>query len=295
MLKGERNPNFGPPEYFENKMNDKIQKSADELSLAITESPYVNNLDLLALREMCFESKPFRHICIDGMWDEEFLSKVSNEVLDFDDWAGEKDFYGSKKKRWQADWDLLPPNTNSFLAYLNQPTVLKIIEFLTGEEGLIADPYLEGGGIHSTGEGGFLKLHTDFNWNKKLKLYRRINILVYLNKDWHLDFGGQIELAGKGASGEFNTAVSLEPIFNRTVIFVTDDSSLHGQPNPVSHPHNKRRNSIAAYYYLSEKPSGTSAVKRTGTDYINENGKRIRGIFLKRALNKIKRTLSINS
>ena len=276
-------------------MNEKIKKIADELNLAISESPYLNNLELLALRENCFESKPCRHVCIDGMWDEEFLSKVSNEVSEFNDWAGEKDFYGSKKKRWQANWDLLPPNTNSFLAYLNQPTVLKIIEFLTGEEGLIADPYLEGGGIHSTGEGGFLKLHADFNWNEKLKLYRRINILVYLNKDWHVDFGGQIELAGKDASGQFNSVVSLEPIFNRTLIFVTDDSSFHGQPNPVRHPRNKRRNSIAGYYYLSKKPSGTADAKNTGTNYVNENGKRIGGSFVKKALNKIKRSLSVNS
>ena len=67
--------------------------------------------------------------------------------------------------------------------------------------------------------------------------------MVYLNKDWRADFGGQIELAGKNANGEFDTLVALEPIFNRTLIFVTDDSSFHGQPNPVNHPQNNRRNS----------------------------------------------------
>lgn len=275
-------------------MNEDVKKSADQLNKALSNSPYINNLDLLSLRETCFASQPFRHIYIDGMWNEEFLTKVSDEVSEFGEWAGEKGFYGSEKKRWQADWDLLPSNTNSFLAYLNQPTVLKIIEFLTGEKGLITDPYLEGGGIHSTGEGGFLKLHADFNWNRKLKLYRRINILVYLNKDWHADFGGQIELAGKNANGEFGTLVALEPIFNRTLIFVTDDSSFHGQPNPVNHPQNNRRNSIAAYYYTSDKPLGTSSVKLTGTNYVDEEGRKMSENFVKRAFRKLKRPSSSN-
>lgn len=270
-------------------MNKQVSKSAEKLKLVLSKSPYINDLDLMSLRENCFKSKPFRHTCIDGMWDEGFLTEVSDEVSGFEDWAGEKDFYGSKKKRWQADWDLLPPITNSFLAYLNQPTVLKLIEFITGEEGLIADPYLEGGGIHSKGNGGFLKLHADFNWNRKLKLYRRINILVYLNKDWNSDFGGQVELAGKNSDGEFETLVALEPTFNRTLIFITDDSSFHGQPNPVNHPQNIRRNSIAAYYYVANKPTGTSDVKRIGTDYVNEDGSKIHESIVTKAVRKLKR------
>lgn len=275
-------------------MNKDNNKRLHELNSAISTSSYINEIDLLKLREMCLNSKPCKHVYIDGMWDEELLAKISDEVSNFNGWAGEKEFYGSRKKRWQADWDKLPPCTNSFLAYLNQPTVLRIIEFLTDEEGLISDPYLEGGGIHSTGEGGFLKLHADFNWNKKLKLYRRINILVYLNKDWKSEFGGQIELAGRGESGEFETLVSLEPVFNRTLIFVTDDSSFHGQPNPVKHPHNKRRDSIAAYYYMSDKPSGTSAIKRSGTNYVDVDGKKMRESFAKRFYNKLKRKLFVN-
>lgn len=270
-------------------MNDEILKVADKLKISISESIYMNNIDLLTLREKCLTSQPFRNVCIDGMWNEEFLSKVSNEILEFNNWAGEKNHYGSVKKRWQANWNLLPPNTNSFLTYLNQPTILKIIEFLTGEESLIPDPYLEGGGIHSTGEGGFLKLHSDFNWSQNLKLYRRINILVYLNKDWNKDFGGQIELARKDLSGKFNSIVSLDPIFNRTLIFVTDDNSFHGQPNPINHPNKMRRNSIAAYYYLSKKPSGTATLKRRGTNYINESGKKLGKSFITRVLNKIRR------
>ena len=204
------------------------------------------------------------------------------------DWAGEKKFFGAMQKRYQNNWQELPYNVSKFLSYLNQPLVLRIVEFITDEIGLIPDPYLNGGGIHSTGEDGFLKLHTDFNWNKKLKLYRRINILVYLNKDWKSEYGGQIELAGKKANGSFKTYTSLKPIFNRTLIFITDDESYHGHPKPVKHPLKKRRDSIAAYYYIASKPEGISENKRIDTNYVDENGKKLNASFLKKLASKIR-------
>lgn len=146
---------------------------------------------------------------------------------------------------------------------------------------------MEGGGVHSTGNEGFLKLHIDFNWNDQLKLQRRINILVYLNKNWKKEYGGQIELAFKNKSGILENIVSLDPIFNRTLIFVTDSNSYHGQPNPVNHPFDKRRNSIAAYYYRS--PTEDDILyesKRSETTYVDKSGKPINNSVLKKFLKK---------
>ena len=49
-------------------------------------------------------------------------------------------------------------------------------------------------GIHEIKKGGFLKIHADFNFHPKLKLSRRINMLIYLNKEWKEDYGGHLEL-----------------------------------------------------------------------------------------------------
>ena len=268
---------------------EQLTKEAQSLARLVDQSNCINALDFVSLREDCLSAKPFVHIAIDGMWDEDFLDSVRKEVSEFDDWAGEKQFYGSKQKRWQADWDRLPPASHRFLSYLNQPLILRITEFLTGESGLISDPYLKGGGIHSTGDEGFLKLHADFNWHEKLQLYRRINILVYLNKNWKKEYGGQIELAGKNDLGEFTSSVSLEPIFNRTLIFVTDNHSYHGQPNPVRHPHQERLNSIAAYYYTAKLPNEDSKGKRRTTYYIDEQGKKLKESRFRKIKNKLLR------
>ena len=41
------------------------------------------------------------------------------------------------------------------------------------------------------------------------------------------------------------------PIFNRCVVFSTDATSFHGHPDPVDHPRDVPRRSIALYYYTA--------------------------------------------
>ena len=110
---------------------------------------------------------------------------------------------------------------------------------LTGNRGLIPDPYFGGGGLHQIESGGFLKIHTDFNVHPKLKLDRRVNMLVYLNHDWRDEWGGHLEL--------WNAAMTerrqkIAPLFNRTVVFSTTDSSFHGHPHPLATPSGITRN-----------------------------------------------------
>ncbi len=77
---------------------------------------------------------------------------------------------------------------------MNSAPVLQFLEALTGIEGLIPDPYFGGAGPHQILPGGFLKVHADFNWHPMLKLDRRLNLLVYLNRDWREEYGGHLEL-----------------------------------------------------------------------------------------------------
>ena len=64
-------------------------------------------------------------------------------------------------------------------------------------EKLIIDEKLNGGGLHEIKKGGLLKIHSDFNRHPILNLDRRLNVLVYLNKDWNEDYGGHLQLWDK--------------------------------------------------------------------------------------------------
>lgn len=220
-------------------------------------------------------AKPFPHIVLNGFWEDNFLGRVARAVEEHDDWDGEKEFYGSVAKRWCSTWSKFPRPVNRMIQFSARPEFIKMVEKITGEEALIPDPYLEGAGIHSTADKGFLKLHADFNWHSRMQLYRRLNLLVYLNKDWDEGWGGNLDLARETESGELAVEQSVFPHFNTTVIFTTDDQSFHGQPEPMSLPVGISRNSIALYYYVARKPETLGDKKRTGTDYRKVTGEKM--------------------
>lgn len=125
------------------------------------------------------------------------------------------------------------------------------MEKLTGIDHIILDTHFEGGGTHEIKAGGFLKVHTDFNWHKTLRLDRSINLLIYLNEEWDESWGGELELWDSEMKGK---VVSTAPIFNRTVVFSTTGYSYHGHPDPIACPEGVSRQSIATYYYSNERP-----------------------------------------
>ena len=128
-----------------------------------------------------------------------------------------------------------------------------LLQELTGiEEAIIPDPHFEGGGLHQITPGGYLKVHVDFNRHSRLNLDRRINLLIYLNKDWQEEYGGNLELWDRNVS---TCHRKILPIFNRCVIFNTNDFSYHGHPDPLTCPEGRTRKSLALYYYSNGRPA----------------------------------------
>ncbi len=134
---------------------------------------------------------------------------------------------------------------------MNAPPMLGFLEQLTAIDGLIPDPYLGGAGPHQILSGGFLKVHVDFNVHPKLKLDRRLNMLIYLNQDWQEDWGGHLELWDREVQ---RCHRKILPIFNRTVVFSTTETSYHGHPNPLRCPEERTRKSLSFYYYTNGRP-----------------------------------------
>lgn len=133
---------------------------------------------------------------------------------------------------------------------LNSQPFLSFLEEISGIDGLIPDPYFLGGGFHETLSGGNLGIHADFRVHKKLRVKRRLNLLIYLNKDWPESYGGALELWTKDMKSK---AKEIYPLFNRCVLFSTDDTSFHGHPDPLRCPVDRSRKSIAIYYYTASE------------------------------------------
>jgi hypothetical protein len=198
------------------------------------------------------QADPFPHFVEDGLFNASVLDKVlaEFEAMERGGWNHSD---ATHERKWSTDDPRrLGPFTSALIAQLNGGLFLGFLEELTGIKGLVADPYLRGGGLHEIRRGGLLGIHADFNVHPRLQLYRRLNLLVYLNKAWDEGWGGALELWDREGRHAVRT---IAPVFNRTVLFDTSNFSYHGHPHPLACPPDRSRKSVALYYYSSECPA----------------------------------------
>jgi len=206
--------------------------------------------ELSLLAEKYQHAEPFSHVVIDDFLPPNVLEKVLAEFPSPNEkWIGYEDASQHGKVALEDYWTM-PEFTRFVFAQLNTGPFLSFLETLTGIPGLISDPHLRGGGLHMTKPGGWLDIHVDFNFYKRMKVYRRINVLIFLNKNWKDENGGQLELWNDDMTKCFDKVI---PVFNRCVIFTPSENAHHGHPEPVKGSTNRK--SMAWYYYTSEPAS----------------------------------------
>ena len=204
------------------------------------------------------QAQPFPHIVIDNFLPPSILNGVIDDFRNHNDWGWDNSQYSQQHqvKKFFSPWNengsnTLPINTKLILNYLNSPETISMLEKLTGINGLIADPILLGGGMHKIDSGGKLSIHADSRKHAVTGNYRRINLLVYLNKNWNSEWGGSLQLW----NNDMTTMVQdIQPFFNRVVIFNTGGDTYHGHPHALNTPEGVSRISLALYYYTKENP-----------------------------------------
>jgi Rps23 Pro-64 3,4-dihydroxylase Tpa1-like proline 4-hydroxylase len=209
-------------------------------------------VDPTALHEQYANAQPFPHIVVDGLFDDADLDAVLDDFPPPDAMRWVRfDNALEKKLGFSHEQSVVSERVRRFLDATNGFEMLLFLEQLSGIDGLIPDPYFGGGGLHQIEPGGFLKIHADFNVHPKLHLDRRLNMLTYLNKGWREEWGGHLELW----DADMNACrVRIAPLFNRTVVFSTTDTSFHGHPHPLASPAGVTRKSVSLYYYTAGRP-----------------------------------------
>ncbi len=208
---------------------------------------------LETLKKQYKGASPFPSIVLEDFINPEMGKKVIAEFPS----PSSKDWthyvHVNEKKLAQTKRALIPPQAISVIDELNSPPFIRFISELTGVEGLIPDPDLEGGGCHQIQKGGFLNIHADFTAHPHRKNWaRRVNVLIYLNKNWEDEYGGYLQLWDQKAQ---HCVKKILPVFNRCVVFSTDPDSFHGHPEPLTCPEGWTRKSIALYYFTeTNKP-----------------------------------------
>jgi Rps23 Pro-64 3,4-dihydroxylase Tpa1-like proline 4-hydroxylase len=207
------------------------------------------------------QAAPFPHIAIDSFIDDLMVDELlkgmprpdpSSQTRDNSSYVDEKGKLPAQiGKVGLRDEKNFTPFVRHFLWELNSPSFISFLEQLTGIPNLLPDPKMLGGGTHQTLSGGLLRVHADFNVHRMYELDRRINLILYLNKDWPEEYGGHLELWDKTVK---NCVERILPIAKRCVIFSTGSDTWHGHPHPLTCPPDRCRQSIALYYYTHGRP-----------------------------------------
>jgi Rps23 Pro-64 3,4-dihydroxylase Tpa1-like proline 4-hydroxylase len=216
-------------------------------------SMMIKPIDRDALRRQVREAAPFPHFCIDGFLDEEFADRVLEAFPSYEEALKMGQGFRAVNERGKVqvtDSSKFSEPIRELNHALASPEFLALMGDAFGIQNLLADEELVGGGIHETGPRGHLDVHVDFNYIEDRGLHRRINILIYLNKSWKEEWGGNIELWDEDVKVCHH---SFSPAFNRCVAFETNEISYHGVTG-VRCPDGCSRKSFAAYYYTKEAP-----------------------------------------
>lgn len=195
-------------------------------------------------------AKPFKHIILDDAFDNDLMERVCQGIpkINDDTWVRENDDH-IKQFNHRSPVSL-GEAASELVNLLHSAAFLYFLSEITGIWELLPDPYLQGASYHVVPRGGFFQVHADRNTAYDTGLIRRLALMLYLNKGWKTEYGGQFELWNETGT---QRVTSVEPIFNRCLIFEVTETSYHGLPNPVACPPGQTRNSFAVYYHTAAR------------------------------------------
>src|SRR5277367_2521834 len=170
-------------------------------------------------------NKPWPHIVLDDFIDPEVLELVRGQAAAVQHAEYYEKFVDRKTdhNKYAFKPDAVGPETARLINFLNSGAFVSYLEKLTSISGLLTDPSYFGGGLHKIQPGGYLEVHTDFNHLRRYNLERRLNLLLYLNKNWAPSYNGDLELWDRPS---MKRVASVAPLFNRCVVFSTTRESL---------------------------------------------------------------------
>ena len=131
------------------------------------------------------EAQPFPCIRLENFLNEAAARILEQEFPKPDDisWIHYKHY--NENKLGKTKREEFPLNIGKVIDEFNSPRFTAFMSKLTSIPDLMADPSLDGGGMHQTERGGFLNVHADFTMHHYQKhWHRRVNLILYLNPGW---------------------------------------------------------------------------------------------------------------
>jgi Rps23 Pro-64 3,4-dihydroxylase Tpa1-like proline 4-hydroxylase len=190
-------------------------------------------------------NKPIRHLVIDNFLEKEIASSI---FANFPSMEEMKTHYKglNEKKAEHSDFSKLHLSFEQLHQALCSPEFISWLQHVTGIKSLETIEDRLGYGLHQGASNSFLDIHIDYNLHPIKKIYRKLNLILFINQQWENDWGGHLELWDADVK---NCIQSIQPIFNRCVIFECSDISYHGY-SKINVPEGVTRKSCYQYYFI---------------------------------------------
>ena len=189
---------------------------------------------------------PFECVVIDDFLKPSYAESIYNQFpTDFENWYKYEN--PIEVKHAFDKIDTLPKDIKDYFYLLSSGPVKELISNISGIPNLEWDEYLHGAGLHAHTVNGRLNIHLDYEKHPYSGMHRRINIILFMTKNWKKEWNGANELWNKDVS---KCIKKTNVKFNRAILFKTNDISWHGLPDKIKCPENVWRKSLA-YYYVS--------------------------------------------
>jgi Rps23 Pro-64 3,4-dihydroxylase Tpa1-like proline 4-hydroxylase len=203
--------------------------------------------DLELLREAYKSAKPFPHVVIDDMFSASLLESLLTEMaaMKQNQWSRIEQDTRERTLRMRSAAELGDAGVD-MLSIVHSAPFLCLLSEITGVWQLLPDPYLQGAGYASMRRGDYFHVHSDRSVAYDTGLTRRLAMIVFLNKSWKPEYHGKLELWNHTAT---SCEASVEPLFNKTVIFEVAHPNFHGVPVPLACPADRSRQSFILYFH----------------------------------------------
>jgi Rps23 Pro-64 3,4-dihydroxylase Tpa1-like proline 4-hydroxylase len=163
-----------------------------------------------------------------------------------------KSNFGEKKEWKEFPTELV--HLTGLLDYLSGSEFIESLRTkfdIPKEIKLYPDDSYDGGGYVISPPGSYLGYHADFNFSSHARKYRVLNVLIYMNEEYHRNQGGLLHLLDPDSK---TVEAEVMPEANTMLAFFTDDISFHGVSR---NNHNFFRRSFNLYYY-ADQPISTN-------------------------------------
>jgi 2OG-Fe(II) oxygenase superfamily len=196
-------------------------------------------------------AKPFPHVVLDNIFSESSLDPLLGEIAEMarEQWVNVDRDPRERTVRMRSAAEMGEAGTH-ILGIVHTAAFLHLLTEITGIAHLLPDPYLQGGGFAVMKRGDYFDVHADRNVAYESGLTRRLALIIFLNKSWSPDYHGQLELWSEDGK---RCEASIDPLFNRTILFEVAYPNFHGVPAPLACPSDRMRQSFIVYYHTAGK------------------------------------------